>query len=55
MSGIQLFQKLIRKDMENDDLPLEKAKTAGIIIMPDKKAILKRLKQQKHENEEGIQ
>ena len=48
MSGIQLFQKLIRKDMENDDLPLEKAKTIFQII-------LKRLKQQKHENEEGIQ
>ena len=48
MSGIQLFQKLIRKDMENDDLPLEKAKTIF-------QRILKRPKQQKHENEEGIQ
>lgn len=46
MSGIQLFQKLIRKDMENDDLPLEKAKTIFQII-------LMRLKQQKHEDEEG--
>lgn len=48
MSGIQLFQKLIRKDMETDDLSLEKAKTIF-------QRILKRLKQQKHENEEGIQ
>ena len=48
MSGMQLFQKLIRKDMETDDLSLETAKTIF-------QRIQKRLKQQKHENEEGIQ